>query len=288
MPILQFEAVQQYRGRTFRTMPGQRLRTQEEAVSFVNQRGFVFFWPIKEITLPSLWVAVAGDRPVADAHDDPGHVTWGWKDALLGKCEWYYAKVLRKRATMISMELAPYFYALSENYGSPDEDYLTLYEQGRLTLEAKQVYEALLDGGPLDTVSLRKAARMSSRESDARFNKALVDLQVDFKILPIGVRDAGAWHYAFAYDVVPRYYPEIPEKAHSISERGARMELLRHYFNSVGAAQLGDVIKLFGWRPVNADRAVDRLVEAGLLQRGLEVEGRKGEWIALKELRRET
>ncbi len=67
--------------------------------------------------MPSLWTAVAGDRPVADKHDDPGHITWGWKYKALGKKIWYYAKTLRKKATMISLEIAPYFYALSENYG---------------------------------------------------------------------------------------------------------------------------------------------------------------------------
>src|SRR5512147_2302622 len=137
MPALSIETIRSYRADTFHLKPGQKVHHKEEAVQFVKERGFVFFWPIKEIVLPSLWVAAAGDRPVADAHDDPGHVTWGWKDSLLGQRRWYYAKILRKRGTMISMDLAPYFYALSENYGSPEEDYLTLYEQGRLTLEAK-------------------------------------------------------------------------------------------------------------------------------------------------------
>ena len=55
--------------------------------------------------MPSLWVAVAGDRPVPDEHDDPGHVTWGWKDGLLGKRRWYYGRVLRKRNTFISLDI---------------------------------------------------------------------------------------------------------------------------------------------------------------------------------------
>jgi hypothetical protein len=284
MSQLPFEAILDHRARTFHLLPGQRLKSKEEAVRFVEERGFVYFWPIKEIALPSLWSAVAGDRPVADAHDDPGHVTWGWKDALLGSSAWYYAKVLRKRATMISMALAPYFYALTENYGSPEEDYLTLYEQGRLTQEARQIYEALLQEGPLDTVALRKAARLASRESDGRFNKALTDLQVDFKISPVGVRDAGAWHYAFAYEITARHYPELPVKAHEISEREARQELLKVYFQSVGAARLSEAVKLFGWRVPNTDRAIDRLVQAGLLCRGVKFTGQPGEWIALAEL----
>jgi hypothetical protein len=79
---LSLAAVQAYRKRTFRLEPGRRVRTQGEAIAFVGERGFVFFWPIKEVVLPSLWVAVAGDRPVPAEHDDPGHVTWRWKDSL--------------------------------------------------------------------------------------------------------------------------------------------------------------------------------------------------------------
>lgn len=273
-----------YRAQTFRLQPGRRLLSQDDAVAFVNERGFVYFWPIAGVTLPSLWAAVAGDRPVADAHDDPGHVTWGWKDGMLGKRRWYYAKVLRKKATMISLDLAPCFYALSENYGAPDEDYLTQYEQGRMTVEAKTVYETLLDEGPLDTVALRKKSRLSSRESDGRFNRALTDLQADFKILPMAVTDAGAWHYAFAYDAVHRHFPELPDLAHNLSENGARQELARRYFLSVGAARPGDLAKLFGWRPPDADRAIDALVQSQLLRRGVQVEGQPGEWVALASL----
>src|SRR5690242_16854829 len=108
-----------YQAQTFRTATGRRIGNKDEAISFVKERDFIFFWPIKDVTLPSLWAAVAGDRPVADAHDDPGHVTWGWKDSLLGQRKWYYAKVLRRKSTLISLDVAPYFYALSENFGSP-------------------------------------------------------------------------------------------------------------------------------------------------------------------------
>ncbi|HEX7976513.1 MAG TPA: crosslink repair DNA glycosylase YcaQ family protein [Anaerolineales bacterium] len=284
MNALPFEPIQAYRSQTFRLHPGQRLHSQEEAIDFVNQRGFVYFWPINGITLPSLWAATAGDRPVADAHDDPGHVTWGWKDSLLGKRRWYYAKVLRKRATIIALEVAPYFYALSENYGSPEEDYLTLYEQGRLTIEEKVVYEALLEKSPLDTVALRKAAHLTSRESDHRFNRALADLQADFKVLPVAVTEAGAWHYAFAYDVVARHFTELPDLAHGIREGEARQKLAELYFRSVGAAQQRDLVMLFGWSALQVERTLKRLSQAGLLRGGLEVEGRKGEWYALADL----
>jgi hypothetical protein len=234
--------------------------------------------------MPSLWTAVAGDRRVADAHDDPGHITWGWKDDLLGKRAWYYAKVLRKKATMIAFDLLPYFYALSENYGSPEEDYLTLYEQGRLTQEAKAVYEALLDDGPIDTIALRRATHMTSKSSSSRFERALRDLQADFKIVPVGVAPVGAWRYAFMYDVMPRVYPEVQEQAHHIRENQARQKLVETYFYSLGAAQVRDVKKLFGWKPAQVERALDALVAQGILRRNLEFKKQTGEWIVLSEL----
>lgn len=271
--ILTLEKLRHFRRQTFRTEPGLRVIDKTEAVKFVNSRGFVFFWPIRDHPLPSLWAAVAGERPVADAHDDPGHVTWGWKDELLGKQEWYYAKVLRKRSTMIAMQVAPYFYALSENYGSPDEDYLTLYEQGRLTQEARVLYQVVLQEGPLDTVALRKAAHMTSKESDGRFNKALADLQADFKLLPVAVTTAGAWRYAFAYEVVARHYPELPEKAQAIGENQARKVLTEWYYRSLGAAPVRDLRRLFGWSQTQAERAVQALVKDGVLSLDVQVEG---------------
>jgi hypothetical protein len=287
MASIPLELIKTYRQETFRLQPGKRLSSADEAVEYVNERGFVFFWPIKNITLPSLWAAVAGDRPVADQHDDPGHVTWGWKDGLLGQRRWYYAKVLRKKATMISLERTPYFYALSRNYGAPDEDYLTLYEQGLLTQEAKTVYETLLHEGPLDTVALRKATRMTSRESDSRFNRALADLQADFKILPTGVAKAGAWNYAFIYEITARHYPELPEKAHAIGEREAQAQLLGDYIRSVGATQPGDIQRLFKWGKTPTERAIESLVSSDQIIRDVEVTGQTGEWLALRELVKE-
>jgi hypothetical protein len=282
MFFLASELLNSYRKITFNLLPGLYLKDTKEAIEYVNQRSFIFFWPIKGILYPSLWAAVTGNRPVADAHDDPGHVTWGWKDSLLGKRAWYYAKVLRRKATIISLDIVPYFYALSENYGSPEEDYLTLYEQGRLTQEAKLIYEALLSKGVLDTVALRRATHMTGDDSSSRFERGLADLQSDFKILPVGVTDSGAWKYAFAYDITARYYPDLPDKAQRIPENIARQKLAELYFQSIGAAQLRDFIRLFGWKPIQAERTILSLEQAGIIRLGVEVEGETGDWIALE------
>jgi hypothetical protein len=276
------EAIRAYRGETFRLR--RPLKSRAEAVAFVQERGFVYFWPIKEVILPSLWAAVAGERPVADAHDDPGHVTWGWKDELLGRRVWYYAKVLRRRATLISLDIAPSFYALSENYGEPEKDYLLQYEEGRLTFEAKTIYETLLAEGPLDTISLRKLAHMTSKASDSPFNRALEALQADFKILPVGVAEAGAWKYAFIYECVHRHYPDLAERARPIRQAVARRTLAELYLRSVGAARPQDLAALFGWPAREATAALQALAQAGVARLDVTVADRPGAWAALAEL----
>lgn len=256
----------------------------EQAIDFVERRGYLFFWPTKGIEFPSLWTAVAGNRPVPSEHDDPGHVTWGWKDRMLGKRRWYYAKLLRKKATLISLETAPYFYALTENYGEPDQDYLVQYEAGRMKQEAKLVYEAVLKHGPIDTVALRRRSGLASQDSKYRFNRSLTELQVEMKILPVGVAEAGAWNYAFVYDLVPRHLPELPQRARMISERQARQKLLELYFESLGASPRTQLSRMFGWRKPELEDALDRAVAAGRLVRGLKHPKAAGEWLALPAL----
>jgi hypothetical protein len=274
------EQLQNYRARTFHSAPGMRITSAEGAVDFVNQRGYVFFWPIKNILMPSLWVAAAGDRPVADEHDDPGHVTWGWKDSLLGKRRWYYGRALRKRNMMISLEILPYFYALSPNYGDPNEDYLIDYEAGRLPLAAKLIYETLLFQGAMDTISLRKNAGFTNRSADSEFNHALEELQTTFRVLPVGVSDAGAWKYAFIYDIVARHFPDIVEQAHPISEHDARQKLISLYLDSVGAAPFRDLQRVFSVSPTNWESAriqkdLLRLSERGEVVADVMIEGIK-------------
>jgi hypothetical protein len=278
------DQLETYRARTFRLSPGLRLDTLTAALQFVNERGFIHFWPIKGVDLPSLWTAVAGPRPVADQHDDPGHVTWGWKDDMLDKRQWYYAKLLRGKATIVALDVVPYFYALSENYGDPEHDYLQQYEDGLLSQPARVIYEAILHKGPLDTVNLRRKIHMTSKSSNSPFERGLVELQRDLKILPVGVARTGAWRYSFIYELVHRYYPNLPGQARAITRKAARQKLVRLFLDSVGAATASDVRRLFRWKPKEVDRTLDALVETGQLRAGCTLEGRAGEHFVVAQL----
>jgi hypothetical protein len=211
-------------------------------------------------------------------HGDPDiSKCWGWKDDSLDKRWWYYAKCLRRRATLISLEMLSYFYALSENFGSLD-DYLAEYEDGRMTAEAKAVYEAILENGPLDTVRLRREARMSAESAKSRFDRALVELQVGLKVVPTGVTEAGAWNYAFTYELFQRWFPEIPGRARSIKRGEARQVLVQRYLDNVVAADrkmIAKVFHVFHWTKRELDRTIEVLLEQGSV-REMQVEGIEG------------
>lgn len=262
-----------------------RVCSLEEAVRFVNERGFSTFWPVKGVEMPSLWVAAAGNRSVADAHDDPGHVTWDWKDKSLGKKRWYYGRVIKRRNAFISLEMLPYFYALSPNYGEPDEDYMVQYEQGQLRPEAKWVYEALLKEGPLDILALKKAARLSNPESEGRFNRGLDDLQMEFKITPIGIAPVGAWRYAFIYECTHRHFPDLFTQVvqTGIDEPTARRKIALTYLGSTGAVPASEPGRIFGWAASQAQKVIQQLVESGQAVMASHT-NQPGEWLVLPEL----
>ena len=156
------------------------------------------------------------------------------------------------------------------------------YQEARLTQASKQVYETLLENGALNTLDLRKKAKLSNAK-DSEFNKALEQLQRDFKILPVGVAQAGAWNYSHIYEIVTRHYPDLSEQARGIKESQARAKLLELYFDMVGAAQLRDVNKLFGWGNEIVKKAVNRLMENGTLKMA-EHPKQPGEWAVMWSL----
>jgi hypothetical protein len=284
MPQLTQEVLYQYRSRTFRWQPRLRLHFERDAIHFVNERGFIFFWPVKDVLLPSLWGAVAGDRPVPNNHDDPAHITWRWKDHLLGSRKWYYARILKKRNTIISLKELPFFYALSPNFGDPENDYLIQYEQGLLPMEVKSVYEALLREGALDTLALKKAANLASPANASRFNRALDILQCDFRIMPVGIAEAGTWNYAFIYDTVHRHFPEVIDTAEKIDLAKARGHLLMTYLFSVGASPIDQPKRLFKWRERDFEQTIVSCTGQNDFSRGNFIKDDNREWLALNTL----
>ena len=252
-----------------------RVKDQQQAVEFVNDVGFCFLFPIQKVEMPSLWDAIAG-RVVKTYPDHKGYEierTWGWKDDALDKRLWFYGKLIRGKATLISLDFLPKFYALSENFGDYEHDYLAEYKTGALTAEAKIVYEALLRNGALDAVRLRREVRMTSDASKGRFEKALTDLQTGLKVLPVGIAPAGAWRYAFIYEILPRWLPDVSDRARSISRAEARYHILDRYIHNVIASPLPTAARVFGWKLPEAKQAAEMLAAQGRLEMDVKISG---------------
>jgi hypothetical protein len=124
---------------------------------------------------------------------------------------------------------------------------------------------------------------MTSKTSDSEFAGALEALQADFKILPVGVAEAGAWRYAFIYDIVPRHMPELIENARSIGEADARSRLALLYLRSAGAALPRDIARLFGWSYDLTNRTIHTLEKQKKVVRIIHPQ-KNGEWLTLPEL----
>ena len=263
-----------YRSHTYRTVHRLKLETLTDALEFIQQRGFVTLWPIKGIQLPSLWTATAGSRPVASEHDDPGHATWGWKDQMLDKRQCYYGKLLRGKATFVSLEHLPSFYALSPREADLD-DYRQAYRAGQLSYEALQLADALLKYGAMDSLQLRRRAGLSSSDSKYRFDRGLTELQKGLWILPIGVAEVGSWRYAFIYELLDRWFPELASQSGLLRLDAARSDLVATYLRSVGAAEERGVRKVFGW---DLKQVAQTLI--GLEEQGAVLKLSDGNWAA--------
>ena len=261
-PTLTEARLERYRRHTFRLSASRNIRSSRGALRFVNEVGFAFLWPSAGLDLPSLWGAVAGDRPVASEHDDPAHITWRWKDESLGKGLWYYGKLLRGKATFVSHQVLPDFYALSPRLGDL-EDFHQAYENGGLIWEAMRLAELLLKRGATDTIALRKLTFMTSAGAKSRFERALTDLQRGLWILPVAVAEVGSWHYAFVYDLVDRAFPRLISQAAMRTQEEARVSIAGRYLDVVGTCNADRLMRLFGWGSEDSGNSLSALAARG-------------------------
>ncbi len=261
-----------------------RVQSEEQALAFINEIGFCFLFGAHGFAMPTLWEAICGNaRDVPQHHDDADlGRAWDWKDTLPTRKACFYGKLWRKTATLLSLELLPHVYALSPNYGTV-EDYLEEYQDGRMTVEAKWVYEALLQNGPQSTNRLRRLAGLDGKANAGRFDRAIAELQAGLKIVKVGISDANAWGYCYVYDVLLRQYPNLPEQARGIHSTTAEDTLYLRYLQSTVCVSAAEIERLFGWEPWRMERLTARLTARGAIETGLTWPGRKGPYVTRTE-----
>jgi len=229
---------------------------------FLNDVGMSLIFGSKEIPLPKIYDCAAAD---AD--------WWAWKDLLQARKLAYNGRVVRHKATLISMELLPAFLAVYLSGGG-----FAMYEEeyywGKLSQLANQVAQYLDRHGPTASDMLRRAIVPQGKENTRRFHAALFELQSKFKIVSVGLEDR-SWGVR-VHDLFMNWVPaKVERRTENMAREEAVERILTAFVNTAGAVLERALPRIFGWSPEETSRASDSLVLEEAIVRG-HVRGERG------------
>ncbi|MGB8645086.1 MAG: crosslink repair DNA glycosylase YcaQ family protein [Anaerolineae bacterium] len=262
--------IEQRRVSLYRVTATRRIRTLAAAARFVDRVGFCWlFAPSADVPeLPSLFEAVKGRRGVhIENWDQDSDKVWGWKNELAAIKRAYYGKALIGRPAFISLELLPYLLALQGQ-----DNFERLYASGGVSHDAKKIYDTLVRGGAMPTLTLRVTAGFSSKEESNRYHRALDELQRHLLVMPIGATAQGKAWPTQIFELVARWYPDQVARANQLDLSEARRTLVTRYLRTVYAAKPHALVRLFGLDPAQLSKLLEELTAARQARR-------EGEWI---------
>jgi len=269
-----WEAIESRRDRIHRRAPELAVRTKKQALKFINKVGFCFLFQAENSELPCLWNAVCGMRdavpPKRKVRDPFQSLMSDLKRILPGGRGVFYGKVLQGRPSVISLDLLPYFFALSHRVGKRDE-YLSEFLHGRLTPIAKEIMDSLLDSSPQDTKGLKLAVVGTSRHRNLSFEKALGELQSNMFI--VNVADEYD-PFASEWEPVHRSFNQQLKKVRHISVDEARTQILGKYFENQVVSSVQAIHRVFGWKKQIIYKALGALIQRGIIVPNVKVDGK--------------
>ena len=159
-------------------------------------------------------------------------------------------------ALFISLEQLPYFLAMRDSAVVPG-DHARLYADGRIRDDARVIWEALEEHGPLATLELRHLCHMETKAGNVRFKRAMLDLQCLLVVVHFGSeQETGAW----ASGRFELTSPRVPEADSRGQKHRARTRLARNWPPSISewhpSAPPVQLARLFGWSKDEAAKAM--------------------------------
>ncbi|GHO58081.1 hypothetical protein [Ktedonobacter robiniae] len=200
-------------------IPGQ-ITGPEEAITFVEGCGFCTWGPLPRLPFPNL--AEAMGETATSVLDR----TWFWKDDLHFSRQLYYGKIIQGQPSFIAPEYLPDFIAALAGRGQEQErDVNRLYFAGRLSGEAKMIYEYLDEYGAQPSRELRRGARLGEKSMKLATERALVELQRRFLICKVDLTGRTRGTYSYVWDLAERFCPEAFTDARQTSPTAARSNI---------------------------------------------------------------
>jgi hypothetical protein len=234
-----------------------RIVTPAEAVKYINAVGYCMLFPVKNTPLPSLYFHVTRrNRLQVKVWDKYSMMVWRWKDDLPARRRAFYAKYFRGRGTFVSLTQLPNFLAMRETAVAPD-DHERFYADGRIREDARSVWEALANHGPLATLELRNVCKLDTKTGNVRFKRAILELQCLLVVVHSGSeQETGAWASG-RYELTCRAFPKETAAARHISPGEARQNLAAKFLENRPDAAPAQLARLFGWSKDEARSALE-------------------------------
>jgi hypothetical protein len=202
------------------------VNTEEEALSFINQHGFVTLFPLRKIVFQNLYQAAVGKN-----REEKFDKAWNWADNLAMKKRIHYGKFLHKQVTLISLDMLPYFYKL--------------YKRKEFTDVPRRILEYLRKHGATSTTNLRKELDLSGRENKSKFAGAMGELQLGFAI---AIVDRGPPpRMTYTWNLLERWMPDnVLQKAQALNDSVCRERIVTKLLENKSISKREDAKKFFG------------------------------------------
>ena len=266
--------IKELRRRNTHCLPSLRVKSEAGAAKFIEKVGFCLLFPLnvgaRIEPLPSLYdAACGGDRRLMAGWSETMQRLWTWKDEIAAHKKAFFGKFFKGRPSFISLEFLPDYFSLSGNYGSL-EDYQEVYEDGRITPEAKKICDVLYEKGSLPTVRLRREAGLRGKRGGYRFERAIRELQKSLLVANVGIYEGESAWPSIIVDLLPRIFPEAVKKSKKIQEEEARKKILQKYLDIVVVIHEKDVSPLLSWEKEKVYATLQSLLKEKriLLERG--------------------
>ena len=199
----------------------------EEALAFINGCGFCTWGPVPRLSFPNLAEAM-GESATSVLER-----TWSWKDDLHFEQKLYYGRIIAGQPSFLSPNYLPDLIAALAGRGFEHErDVTRLYFDGRLSGEARAIYEWLLDHPAQPSRELRRGTRLGDTSKKLTTERALVELQRRFLVCKVDLTGRTRGTYSYVWDLAERFWPQALVEARLTSPRLLAVRFAATYVNS--------------------------------------------------------